>query len=110
MRMAGQIVEPVHNITREVRIAGQQPRIGIQAGSLYVVIARIASVLGAVVPIYHLDGITQDLRFTPEALAEICLGKIRRWNDPEIQRSSRGIALPDAAIAVVHRSDGSGTP
>lgn len=70
---------------------------------------RIASVLGAVVPIYHLDGITQDLRFTPEALADIYLGKVRRWNDPEIQRSNRGVPLPAAAIAVVHRSDGSGT-
>jgi phosphate transport system substrate-binding protein len=69
----------------------------------------IATVLGAVVPIYNLKGVTQDLRFTGETLANIYLGRIRRWNDPEIRRSNRGIDLPDAEINVVHRSDGSGT-
>jgi len=70
---------------------------------------RIASVLGGVVPIYNLNGIADDLHFTQQALADIYLGRIRRWNDPEIQRSNRGIDLPDAPIAVIHRSDGSGT-
>jgi phosphate ABC transporter phosphate-binding protein len=70
---------------------------------------RIASVLGAVVPIYNLHGVTQDLRFTPEALADIYLGRIHRWNDPEIRRSNSGVDLPDAEITVIHRSDGSGT-
>ena len=70
---------------------------------------RIASVLGGVVPIYNVPGVTQDLRFTPQALADIYLGRVRRWNDPEIRRFNRGVDLPDAPIAVVHRSDGSGT-
>jgi phosphate ABC transporter phosphate-binding protein len=70
---------------------------------------RIPVVLGAVVPIYNLPGLAQDLRFTPEMLAGIFLGKITRWNDPEIRRWNSGVNLPDANIIVVHRSDGSGT-
>lgn len=70
---------------------------------------RIASVLGAVVPIYNLKGVRPDLRFTPQALADIYLGKVRRWNDPEIEQSNKGANLPDVEIAVIHRSDGSGT-
>src|SRR5271157_301645 len=70
---------------------------------------RIASVLGAVVPIYNLKNLTQDLKFTPEALAGIYLGKIRKWNDPIIKGANRGAPLPDADIVVIHRSDGSGT-
>ena len=70
---------------------------------------RFATVLGAVVPIYNIKGVTQDLRFTPETLADIYLGRVRRWNDPEIRNTNKGVKLPDAEIAVVHRSDGSGT-
>lgn len=70
---------------------------------------RIASVLGGVVPIYNLPGVTVDLRFTPEVLADIYLGRIKRWDDPEIRRDNRGVNLPDANIVVVHRADGSGT-
>ncbi len=70
---------------------------------------RIPAVLGAVVPAYNLPGLSEDLRFTPEILAGIYLGKITKWNDPEIRRWNRGIDLPDAGIAVIHRSDGSGT-
>jgi phosphate transport system substrate-binding protein len=70
---------------------------------------RFATVLGAVVPIYNIKGVTRDLRFTPETLVDIYLGQVRRWNDPEIRRSNSGVDLPDAEINVVHRSDGSGT-
>jgi phosphate transport system substrate-binding protein len=70
---------------------------------------RIASVLGAVVPIYNLRGVTQDLRFTPETLGDIYLGRIRRWNDEAIRRYNKGVSLPDESINVFHRSDGSGT-
>lgn len=70
---------------------------------------RVATVLGAVVPIYNLKGVTEDLHLTPEALADIYLGKVRRWNDPEIRQSNKDVDLPDAEIAVVHRADGSGT-
>ena len=70
---------------------------------------RIASVLGGVVPIYNLKGLTQNLKFTPEALAGIYLGKIKKWNDPIIKGVNKSARLPDADIVVVHRSDGSGT-
>lgn len=70
---------------------------------------RIASVLGAVVPIYNVTDLTQDLRFTPEVLAGIYLGKIKKWNDPEIRKANKGVDLPDSDIVVIHRADGSGT-
>jgi phosphate transport system substrate-binding protein len=70
---------------------------------------QFATVIGAVVPIYHLPQAGQDLRFTPEILAGIYLGKIRRWNDPAIREFNHGVTLPNADIIVIHRSDGSGT-
>jgi phosphate ABC transporter phosphate-binding protein len=70
---------------------------------------RIASVLGGVVPIYNLKDLGQDLKFTPEALVGIYLGKITKWNDPIIKSANRGMSLPDANIVVIHRSDSSGT-
>ena len=54
-------------------------------------------------------GITENLKFSPEALADIYLGKITMWNDPRIASSNKGIDLPDTKIQVIHRSDGSGT-
>jgi len=70
---------------------------------------RIATVLGGVVPIYNLKNLTQDLKFTPEALAGIYLGKITEWNDPAIKGPNKGARLPGAGIVVIHRSDASGT-
>jgi phosphate transport system substrate-binding protein len=69
----------------------------------------LPSVVGAVVPVVNLPGISNDIAFTPEALAGIYLGKIKKWNDPLITRSNRGLGLPDLDIAVIHRADGSGT-
>ena len=70
---------------------------------------HLPAVLGAVVAIYNVTGLHQNLNFTPETLSGIFLGKITRWNDPQIRKSNRGAVLPDADIVVVHRSDGSGT-
>jgi PBP superfamily domain len=70
---------------------------------------RFATVLGGVVPIYHLEGLTRDLNFTADTLAAVYLGKVTRWNDGEIRNSNRGVNLPDAPIVVIHRSDGSGS-
>jgi ABC-type phosphate transport system substrate-binding protein len=70
---------------------------------------RIATVLGAVVPIYNLSGAARDLRFTPEVLADIYLGNVRRWNEDAIRRLNKDVDLPDSAITVIHRADGSGT-
>jgi len=69
----------------------------------------LPSVVGAVVPVVNLPGLSGDIAFTPQALAGIYLGKIKKWNDPLITRSNRGLRLPDLDIAVIHRADGSGT-
>lgn len=70
-------------------------------------VVHVPTVLGAVVVTYNAP--VRGLRLTPEALAGIFLGKITRWNDPAIAASNPGEQLPDGAVAVVHRSDGSGT-
>jgi phosphate transport system substrate-binding protein len=70
---------------------------------------QLPMVLGAVVPIYNLKNVHQDINFSGEALAGIYLGKIKKWNDPQIRAVNRGVTLPDAEIIVVHRSDASGT-
>ncbi|MBI4061739.1 MAG: phosphate ABC transporter substrate-binding protein PstS [Elusimicrobia bacterium] len=71
-------------------------------------ILHIPTVLGAVVPAYNLKGV-EDLKLSGQVLADIFLGRITRWTDPSIAKLNAGAALPDAAITVVHRSDGSGT-
>jgi phosphate transport system substrate-binding protein len=71
-------------------------------------ILHIPTVLGAVVPVYNLSG-AADLRFSGPVLADIYLGRIRKWNDAAIAKLNPGAALPATDIAVVHRSDGSGT-
>ena len=70
---------------------------------------HVPTVLGAVVVIYNVKGLHRRLNFTPETLSGIFLGKIRKWNDLQIRKSNPGAVLPDATVAVVHRSDGSGT-
>src|SRR5579884_671803 len=72
-------------------------------------ILHFPTVLGAAVPSYNIPGVTVELRFTPEALAGIYLGKITKWNDPAIAGANPGIKLPADDIVVLHRSDGSGT-
>ncbi|MBI3894447.1 MAG: phosphate ABC transporter substrate-binding protein PstS [Acidobacteria bacterium] len=72
-------------------------------------VLHFPTVLGAVVPTYNIPGLNQELKFTPEALAGIFLGKITKWNDPEITKTNPGVNLPGNGIVVVHRADGSGT-
>lgn len=72
-------------------------------------ILHIPVVLGAVVPAYSLPGVSEDLRFPPQVLAGIYLGRITRWNDPALARSNPNIKLPDHAISVLFRTDSSGT-
>lgn len=72
-------------------------------------VLHLPMALGAVVPTYNIPGVTEDLNFTPEALAGIFLGTITRWNDKELADANPGVKLPDADIVVVHRSDSSGT-
>ncbi|HEY2961914.1 MAG TPA: phosphate ABC transporter substrate-binding protein PstS [Pyrinomonadaceae bacterium] len=72
-------------------------------------VLHIPTVLGAVVITYNLSGVNQPLRFAPEVVADIFLGKIKRWNDSRIAADNSGVTLPATDITVVHRSDGSGT-
>lgn len=89
--------------------ASDMPLTDAELAAFHGKLVQVPSVLGAVVPIYNLENLNHDLNFTPQALADIYLGRIKKWNDPEIRRSNRGVVLPDADIVVVHRSDGSGT-
>lgn len=72
-------------------------------------VLHIPTVLGAVVATYNLPDVTQPVRFTPDVLADIFLGKITTWSDARIASTNPGLALPHQDIIVVHRSDGSGT-
>jgi phosphate transport system substrate-binding protein len=72
-------------------------------------ILHFPTVLGGVVPVYNLGNETAQLRFSGPLLADIYLGKVTKWNDPEIAKVNPGVKLPATEIAVVHRSDGSGT-
>ena len=72
-------------------------------------ILHFPTVLGGVVPIYNIPGVTTELNFTGPLLADIFLGKITKWNDPAIAKVNAGVTLPNTDIVVVHRSDGSGT-
>jgi phosphate transport system substrate-binding protein len=67
-------------------------------------------VMGGVVPVLNVAGIKAgELKLAPDVLADIFLGKIKKWNDPRLVQSNPALKLPDAAVTVVHRSDGSGT-
>ena len=70
---------------------------------------HLPTVLGAVVPVYNLPGVSQELKFDGPVLANIFLGKITKWNDPAIAAANPGVNLPGTDIVVAHRSDGSGT-
>jgi len=72
-------------------------------------IIQFPTVLGSVVPAYNLPGVSGEIKFTPEALAGIYLGKITKWDDKALTSANPGLKLPDQLITVVHRSDGSGT-
>ena len=70
---------------------------------------HIPLVMGAVVPAYNLEEAKDALRFSGPVLADIYLGKIKKWNDPALKELNPGAMLPDKDIIVIHRSDGSGT-
>jgi phosphate transport system substrate-binding protein len=72
-------------------------------------ILHIPTAIGAVAVVYNLGGVGPGLRLTPDALAEIFLGKITKWNDPKIASHNPGAKLAGSDIVLVHRSDGSGT-
>jgi phosphate transport system substrate-binding protein len=89
--------------------ASDMPMTDKQLQDSPVKILNIPTVLGAVVPAYNIPGVSAEVKFTPEALADIYLGKITKWNDKAITSANPGVNFPDKDIVVVHRSDGSGT-
>jgi phosphate transport system substrate-binding protein len=72
-------------------------------------ILHLPTVLGGVVPIYNVPGVSGNLRFSGPLLADIFLGKVTKWNDASIAKENPGVSLPAADITVAHRADGSGT-
>ena len=72
-------------------------------------ILHIPTVLGAVVLTYNLEGVKETLKLSPEVIADIFLGKIKKWNDPKIKADNAALNLPDKEISVVYRAEASGT-
>jgi phosphate transport system substrate-binding protein len=72
-------------------------------------VLNIPTVLGAVVPVYNIPGVSGEIKFTPDVLAEIFLGRITNWSDKAISAANPDLKFPNQDIIIVHRSDGSGT-
>ena len=73
-------------------------------------LVQFPTVIGGVIPVVNLEGVKPgEIKLSGEVLADIYLGKITKWNNPEIAKLNKGLKLPDKDISVVHRSDGSGT-
>lgn len=89
--------------------ASDGPMTDEQLAQSKVKILHVPTVLGAVVPAYNVPGVSGEIKFTPDVLANIFLGKITNWNDKAIAAVNPGVKFPDQSIIVVHRSDGSGT-
>ncbi len=88
--------------------ASDMPMTDEQLSKVAVKPLHFPTVLGGVVPVYNVPGVGE-LKFSPEALAGIFLGQIKKWNDAALAKDNPGVNLPNAEIVVVHRSDGSGT-
>lgn len=89
--------------------ASDKPVTDKQIAKFQVKPLHFPTVLGAVVPVYNLEGVSQSLKFSGEALAGIFMGSVKKWNDPAISNLNPGVKLPNEPIVVVVRSDGSGT-
>ena len=71
---------------------------------------QFPAIIGGTVPVFNVPGFAKgELRVTGPVLAEMFMGKITKWNDPKFAALNPGKNLPDLAITVVHRADGSGT-
>jgi phosphate transport system substrate-binding protein len=89
--------------------ASDMPMKDDQIAAMKIKPLHFPTVLGGVVLTYNIPGVTQDLKFTPDLISEIFMGKITSWNDAKIAQENPGVKLPNNDILVVHRSDGSGT-
>ena len=74
-----------------------------------VTIAQIPTAIGAIAVVYNLKAVTPGIKLSPETLASLFSGKIKKWNDPSIVALNPGIIIPDKDVLVVHRADSSGT-
>ena len=104
-------VKGIEDISRGVGdfAAGEVPMSDEQLKTAKVPILHIPTVLVAIVPIYHVPGVKGNLRFSGPVLAEIFLGTMKHWDDPQLKELNPGQALPHLEIAVVHRTDGKGS-
>ena len=104
-------VKGIEDISRGVGdfAAGEVPMSDEQLKSAKIPILHIPTVLVAIVPIYHVPGVKGNLRFSGPVLAEIFLGLIKSWDDPQLKELNPGQTLPHLDIAVVHRTDGKGS-
>ena len=103
-------LEGISNLSRGTGdfAAGEVPLTDEQMHGSKVTLVQVPSVLVALVPIYNLPGAPQ-LRFSGKLLAQIFLGEIKNWHDPQIARLNPNASLPDLAIHVVHRTAGKGS-
>jgi phosphate transport system substrate-binding protein len=101
----------IRQLTNETVFFGASdgPMTNEQLGAAPGKILHFPTVLGGVVPVYNIPGMSAELKFSGATLADIFLGKITKWNDKAIAAENPGASLPGTDIAVVHRSDGSGT-
>ncbi len=72
-------------------------------------ILHLPTVLGGVVPVYNIPGVTAELKLTGQVIADMVLGKVTKWSDKAIAALNPEVNLPDTDITIAHRSDGSGT-
>lgn len=89
--------------------ASDGPMTDQQLAESKIPVMHIPTVLGAVVPVYNIPGVTGNLNFAPDVIADIYLGKITKWSDPRLAKDNPGVKFPNTAILPVYRSDGSGT-
>lgn len=89
--------------------ASDAPMTDVELKASSAELIHIPTVLGAVVITYNLQGVSKPLRFSPDVIADIFLGKITKWNDPRIKADNSDASLPSADITVVHRAESSGT-
>ncbi len=108
--------EPVGSLGGEVRVTQRATDFGTSDRPLSpeeltrTALVQFPIVMGGIVPVVNIDGISPgQIRFTGALLADIFLGKVKRWSDPAVAAVNPDLKLPDAAINVIYRSDGSGT-
>jgi phosphate transport system substrate-binding protein len=89
--------------------ASDMPLSDEQIAAMKVKPLHFPTVLGAVVVSYNAEGVGPDIKFTPELISDIFMGKIHKWNDPRLAAVNPGVKFPAADIVPVHRSDSSGT-